>query len=866
MSLLRQIRLLTLRSIRARSLRFLLSAFGIVLGVAGMLAIGVTNKTALNSIVKLFENTSGRTKLTVTSANQDATGFPEQAQRTIGNVAGVSVAAPIVRALTVTAEEATPDQLAFGLFGTSSSGSVQVYGIDPLLDRRLRDYTLTAGKFLGESLTAREIVLVENYAEDQEVSVGDWFSIVTPNGIEQLKIIGLMAREGPGQTNNGSFGVIPIGAAQELFNRDGQLDQVDILTTDPSPPIAQLDELKALLQTRLGRDLSVTYPSSQGERMTQMLQNYQIGLNFMSGIALFVGAFLIYNAFAMTVVERTREFGMLRTIGMTRGQVTGLVLLEASVLGIFGSLAGLGMGMLLARGLTRLMETVLNQPLGTVDVPAVDMFSSWLIGFFVTMLAAGIPAWQAGRISPMEALRVRGKSGEGWLIRRGWILGLVLLVVSTIVLIANPFPYDVQFRLGSMTVFGLFGGATLLIPGTVAAWEQVTRPVMKWIYGASGSLGSRNVRRSRQRTTLTVAALMVGVAMVIMTRGMTESFAGDLKEWMAAYIGGDIYASSSIPMRSDIGRRIESVPGVQAVAPIRYLTIDWQTPNGSEEIQFMGIEPVAYTRVTKFVFSASNVNVASVIERLQQGDAVLISSVLSEKYVSHAPSGLHFFQRSAQQAASQGAPGDQTQPIVAAGGNHFQFDGAVVEVVDALFADQSHHPAFGSLLAGGGDVPTGKIARTDINHFALVDQAVKSLPGFIPGAVAVDMVHLVQVDPIGLEAFQAALTVFADFIGRQAAPIAVDFFQVGFARNRVVHLCCQHGGVTASAALGKPAPDDFFGMTVFHAPAIDIRCVEEVDPQFKGAIHDFETLFFAGLPAEVHGAQAQVADQHAMPA
>jgi putative ABC transport system permease protein len=323
---------------------------------------------------------------------------------------------------------------------------------------------------------------------------------------------------------------------------------------------------------------------------------------------------------------------MLRTIGMTRGQVTGLVLLEASVLGIFGSLAGLGMGMLLARGLTRLMEAVLNQPLGTVDVPVADMFSSWLIGFFVTMLAAGIPAWQAGRISPMEALRVRGKSGEGWLIRRGWILGLVLLVGSTIVLIANPFPYDVQFRLGSMTVFGLFGGATLLIPGTVSAWEQVTRPVMKWIYGASGSLGSRNVRRSRQRTTLTVAALMVGVAMVIMTRGMTESFAGDLKEWMAAYIGGDIYASSSIPMRGDIGRRIESVPGVQAVAPIRYLKIDWQTPNGTEEIQFMGIEPVAYTRVTKFVFSESGVDVASVIARLQQGDAVLISSVLSEKY------------------------------------------------------------------------------------------------------------------------------------------------------------------------------------------------------------------------------------------
>jgi len=632
MSLLRQIRLLTVRSIRARFLRFALSAFGIVLGVAGMLAIGVTNQTALDSIVKLFENTSGRTNLSITSASQDVNGFPEQVQRTAENIPGVSVAAPMVQALTVFAEDATSDQLALGLFGTSSSGSVQLYGINPSLDQALHDYTITAGNFLGSNLTAREVVLVENYAEDKDLVVGDWFGILTPNGVEQLKIVGLMSREGPGQTNNGSFGVIPVGTAQELFNRIGQLDQVDILTTNQNPTTAELDTLKSSLQARLGKGLSVTYPSSQGERMTQMLQNYQIGLNFMSGIALFVGAFLIYNAFAMTVVERTREFGMLRTIGMTRGQVTGLILLEAGTLGVFGALAGVGVGMVLARGLTRLMETILNQPLANVEVPFADMLVSWEIGLFVTFIAAGIPAFQAGRISPMEALRVRGKSGEGWLIRKGWILGLALLAASTVLLIANPFPYDVQFRLGSLTVFGLFSGATLLIPGTVAGWERLTRPLMKMIYGASGSIGSRNVQRSRQRTTLTVAALMVGVAMVIMTRGMTESFAGDLRDWMSAYIGGDIYASSSIPMRSDIGRRIATVPGVQAVAPIRYLEIEWQTPAGIETINLMAYDPVAYTRVTRFVFSDDAGDTAEVVQKLQEGGWVLISSVLAEKY------------------------------------------------------------------------------------------------------------------------------------------------------------------------------------------------------------------------------------------
>lgn len=597
-----------------------------------MLAINVTNKTAMNSIFNLFQSTSGKTNLSVSSVTQDSTGFSDQIQRTLANIPGIKTASPIVKTFTYPADEATPEQLTLGLLGTGSQGAIQLFGIDPKSDQQLRDYTITTGRFLDDDLSAREIVLVENYAEDKELVVGGFFTILTPNGIEQLRIIGLISREGPGQTNNGAFGVVPIKTVQEFFNRSGQLDQIDILTTNENPTTEQLEDLKNKLQTRLGRDYSVTFPSSQGERMSQMLQNYQIGLNFMSGVALFVGAFLIYNAFAMTVIERTREFGMLRTIGMTRGQVTLLILLEATVLGIFGALVGLGFGVLLARGLTTLMGFVLNQPLTSIDIPVQDLISSWVIGLIVTLLAAGIPAWQAGRISPMEALRIRGKPKESWMMVHGWKLGILLLVVSTVVLIINPFSYDVQFRLGSMTVFALFGGATLLIPKTVSAWEKFTRPVIQSIYGTSGSLGSRNVQRSRQRTTLTVAALMIGVAMVIMTNGITESFAGDLKEWISAYMGGDIYASSAVPMRSDIGQRINSVPGVESVTPIRYIDVDWQTPNGIETINFMAIEPVTYSMVTDFVFSDPNVDTNTIVSQLQEGGSVLISSVLSEKY------------------------------------------------------------------------------------------------------------------------------------------------------------------------------------------------------------------------------------------
>ncbi|MFN2216204.1 MAG: ABC transporter permease, partial [Anaerolineales bacterium] len=632
--MLRLTRLLTIRSIRLRFMRFALSGFGIVLGVAAMLAINVTNQTALASIVELFQNTSGNSKLTIVSAESDSSqGFSEQVLRTVSNIPGVNAAVPTVKAFSMLAEDATASEFGLGLLGASISGGMQIYGIDPVLDQELHTYTLVSGRFLRNSSSNREIVLVQDYADEKNINLDQWIGIVTPNGIEQVKVVGLIAKEGPGQTNNGAFGVLPLNAAQELFNREGNLDQIDVLTIDENPDSKALESLKNNIQLRIGKRLSVTYPASQGKRMTQMLQNYQIGLNFMSGIALFVGAFLIYNAFAMTVVERTREFGMLRTIGMTRGQVTSQLIIEAAILGIFGSLLGIGLGVVLSRGLTRIMEVVLNQSLRDINFPMELVVSSFFVGVVVTAIAAGVPAWQAGRISPMEALRIRGKSRESWWIRFSWIPGSLLLAASVAILIWNPFPYDVQFRMGSMTVFGLFAGATLLIPATIGSWERMGRPVLKLLYGASGGIGSRNVQRSKQRTTLTVAALMIGVAMVIMTRSMTQSFAGDLRSWMNAYIGGDIYIGASIPMRGDMTSRIEAVTGVAAVAPLRYFNADWLSPTGEiQSINFMAYDPVSYNKVTNFVFSGEQPNTQVIVNQLRNGDSVLLSSVLAEKY------------------------------------------------------------------------------------------------------------------------------------------------------------------------------------------------------------------------------------------
>ena len=268
----------------------------------------------------------------------------------------------------------------------------------------------------------------------------------------------------------------------------------------------------------------------------------------------------------------------------------------------------------------------------------------------VTVIAALIPAWQAGRISPLEALRVRGIRKEGWLLRQGWKLGALLLMISTVILIANPFPYDVQFRLGSITVVLLFFGGTLLIPGSVEVWERLTRPMVHWLYGAAGKLGSSNIQRGKLRTTLTVAALMVGLSMIIITRGMTDSFRGDLEVWINAYVGGDLLVSASTPMRSQVVRRLEAVPGVEAITPMRTLQVSWQRPDGDfEELVFMGVDPGTYDRVTAFVFSDSQTDVSAAYQQLTAGNAVFISSVLAEKYSLQAGDMLRLRTRSGEQ-------------------------------------------------------------------------------------------------------------------------------------------------------------------------------------------------------------------------
>ncbi len=628
---------LALRNLGTRKSRTVLTVIGIVLGVAVVLAISTTNESTLASIRRIFDEASGRSDLLVTSSSLMGDPFDGSTLPRVRRFDGVQLATPSVSGRTLLASEAGEWGLAVGVGGTRTANDLLLFGIDPDLDRQVRDYDLVSGSFLPNELDAYSALLVTDYADDNGLSVGEDLTILTASGQESLRIVGLISKSGPGMQNNGAVAVIPLETVQTILEKGSDLTQLDVLTTpDISTSPRKLEEFKTRLAAELGDGYQVFYPAARGQIVARMLASYQTGLSFFSAVALFVGAFLIYNTFTMTVVERTREIGMLRTLGATRGQITILVIAEAAILGVVGSLIGLGFGVLLSRGLSSSMATVTATEITETRVPLEGLVLSLLVGLGVTLMSAMLPAWRARNISPLEALRAGARSQGTPLGRYGWVWGCLLMMLAYLALYKIPLRPEVQGTVGMVSVFVLLLGATLVVPISIGAAERALRPGMAAIYGGEGQLGASNVRRATARTALTVAALMVGIAMVIGIQAMTTSFEIDINNWVQTAIGGDLYVRSPIPMREEFGQRLLSDPAVAAVSAITYHQVRESRAGGGPEetgnILFTGIDPATYGRVASFVFEDSTQDTASALAQLAVGDALLVSTTLADRH------------------------------------------------------------------------------------------------------------------------------------------------------------------------------------------------------------------------------------------
>jgi putative ABC transport system permease protein len=628
---------LVLRNLRIRWVRTVLTTLGIIVGVAAMVAVNATNASTLNSISRFFDEASGRSDLLVESAVSGES-FDEGIVNIVRRVTEVVVAAPGIIGVTVPADEAAEWEQQFSAGGNIVPGtSFWLMGRDPAVDGQVHDYVLSNGRLLQPTETAYNLLLVDEYAEDKGVEVGEDFVLMTPaSGPASLRVVGLIKKEGIGITNEGVIGIAPLNVVQELFNQAGNINQIDLVVDDAiAGDDDELGQLRQTIETRLGDDYSVKYPASRGEAVADTLQNYQLGLNFFSVVSLFVGSFLIYNAFAMTVVERTREIGMQRAIGMTRRQVITAVLLEAALLGIIGALVGVAGGLVLARGLVVFMSSFTGQAIQQITATRESLIQAFAVGVVVTIIAAVAPAFQASRISPLQALRVQGSMDEGRWVQMGLKFGPLTVAAAMLILYYVPFRQEIAFIIGSNSIFILLLGATLCIPIFTGIIERIVRPVIILVFGNEGRLGSSNINRARGRTTLTVAALMVGISMVVGINGMTSSFEGDIQAWIDTALGGDIFVRSPLNMQPEVESRLLALPEVTAVTKSRVISSQMLTPQGDDEPSFfVAIDPSTYLTVRGLRIQ-DGPDEAETIRQLAAGDTILVSADVSNRFDVH---------------------------------------------------------------------------------------------------------------------------------------------------------------------------------------------------------------------------------------
>jgi len=628
---------LALRSMAGHKTRTALTALGISLGVAVVLGVNITNATLMDSFNNVFDEAGGKADLTVQDQARNADGFPASIFHEAREMEGVTAAAPSVMSRSLVADELSGWQASTGVMGTLSAGSTLItIGVDPEMDRTVRDIYLTDGTYLKPGEDRYVMVLGESVAEEKGYGLGEDIPILLPgrNAPSEFKIIGIIDQSGAGLINGGSIAFIPLNVAQELMGRAGRYDQIDIVVNDEiAESDTALSELKEDLSRQLGEGVRVVYPGARGEELAKRMASYRLGLDLFSTVAMFIGGFLIYNTFAINVAERTRQIGLFRTIGMTKKGVLVLIFTEAGLLSVVGSGIGLLMGIGMARGMSTTVGFAAGTTVNSLTLPVKGFVRSLSIGLLVTIISALWPALQAIQISPLEALGVKAQSrGTTWR-DISWKFGPGLLFVGWAVFNDLPLRDSIAWTIVSIAAILFLFGAAFSVPIVDRFLANLLQPLIRFVFGGVGKIGASNLKRAQSRTLLTIATLMLGIAVNIGTVSLGDSFRYDLSRWTKAATGGDLIVQSPTRLDDNHAQRLDALDGVDTVSPERSIEVWTSGEKVEDEIVFIAIDPQTRGEISQFLFEEPGKDAQPrVFQQLQQGDRVIISTSMAERY------------------------------------------------------------------------------------------------------------------------------------------------------------------------------------------------------------------------------------------
>jgi putative ABC transport system permease protein len=567
----------TVKGLLAHKLRFVLTALAVILGVAFMAGTLVLTDTIERTFDELFADVNEGTDAYVRSKESLESDFgPEQRERvSAGLVPGIEAVEGVEVAegsLQFYAQLVDKDADTIGNPGQGAP----TFGFNWNEVDALNPFRLQPGGKAPDA--ADEVVIDQGSADEANFELGDRVNVLTQSSPRKYEIVGI-AKFGDADRPAGA--TVALFATAEAQRIVGAEDQFDAIAVVGEGGVSQQD-LQARIRTALddpalevltGEEITA---EDQSE-IQDALSFIRIPLFVFAGIALLVGAFIIFNTFSIVVAQRTRELALLRAVGSSHGQVMGSVLAESLVVGVLAAGVGLLAGVGLSVGLKALLSGFgFDIPGGGVVVAPRTVVVALGVGTVITVVSAVFPAWRASRVPPLAAIRDVAVEGQAGIALRAFIGLVVSAIGATGILVGLFGDLDKGIYVLALGALLVFVGVTILGPAFARPVTRVIGWPLPRLRGLTGTLARENAMRNPRRTSATAAALMIGVAIV----GFFTVFASSLKASVNAQVDRAFTADFVIGtgggfggfggFSPDLARRVAELPEVGASSPLRF--------------------------------------------------------------------------------------------------------------------------------------------------------------------------------------------------------------------------------------------------------------------------------------------------------
>jgi putative ABC transport system permease protein len=552
----------TVTGLRARKLRLALTALAIVLGVTfvtGTLVLGDTLNRTFNSLIGTayqhisFEVRSRAAFDNGTAADVNGTAdrrpIPESIATAVRRVPGVAYVHGNVQGY---AQFLTRDGNAIGGGGGSTLG----FSFDP--NRQLSPYRLVQGRAPTGS---DDVVMDKATATKHHFTVGDRVLINLPDRPQTFTITGIVTFGSDDNLAGITLAGFSLPTAQAAFNARGSFDTISVLAVPGADTIRLQRAMAAILPAGVQVISGQALVNELSSAVDSQLSFISTALLIFGFIALFVGAFTIFNTFQITVGQRTRELALLRVVGASRRQVFRSVLGEAAVTGFAASLIGLGLGVLAALGLKALLKAFgIALPSSPLVFEARTPVVAIAVGVAVTVVSAILPARRAVRIPAVAALIDHTEDGAAPLHRARVLGGIGAAGVGVIAIgagLAGP-----EIGLVGLGAAAVFVAAGMLVPIVARPLAGLLGRPLGATLGMPGRLARENAMRSPRRTAQTAAALMIGLALVSTIAVLGASLSASAANSVDTAINADYIVSGDGGFSRSVIPAVSRVPGV----------------------------------------------------------------------------------------------------------------------------------------------------------------------------------------------------------------------------------------------------------------------------------------------------------------